>query len=157
LKEETRNANQREQERIQRIKERQKYYNEVAPTPQADTLQEERLILEINPKNKEVVVEVNKELVKCLKSHQVQGIKFMYDSTIESVFKLEDPEGTGCILAHSMGLGKTLQVIKKFTIFLLYNVVIRKISSLLCLKKFNFIIQIKQCTKRVCRVRGVPA
>lgn len=42
---------------------------------------------------------------------QIGGIRFLYDNLIESVESFGNSSGFGCILAHSMGLGKTLQVI----------------------------------------------
>lgn len=42
--------------------------------------------------------------------HQIGGIRFLFDNIIESVELFDKSNGFGCILAHSMGLGKTLQV-----------------------------------------------
>jgi SNF2 family DNA or RNA helicase len=38
----------------------------------------------------------------------------MWDACFESLKEAEKTKGSGCILAHCMGLGKTLQV-RKFT------------------------------------------
>ena len=69
------------------------------------------LILEFDKETKEPIVEVDKTLVKFLKPHQKNGIEFMYNCVVETIDQLDTSEGSGCILAHSMGLGKTLQVI----------------------------------------------
>uniref|UniRef100_A0A915L7D5 Helicase ATP-binding domain-containing protein n=1 Tax=Romanomermis culicivorax TaxID=13658 RepID=A0A915L7D5_ROMCU len=50
-------------------------------------------------------------LTKIIKPHQLGGIRFMYNNIIESLTGFETKSGFGCVLAHSMGLGKTLQVV----------------------------------------------
>ncbi|KAG8380399.1 hypothetical protein BUALT_Bualt06G0011300 [Buddleja alternifolia] len=47
-----------------------------------------------------------------LKPHQITGIRFIWENIIQSVRKVRSGDkGLGCILAHTMGLGKTFQVI----------------------------------------------
>ena len=107
LAEATRHARQLEEERRQRLVERTK--SVVFEKPDSCNVKE--LVLEYKSDGKTPLVEVGEDLVQHLKPHQVDGVKFMYDCTIESVerWKKKEPGG-GCILAHVMGLGKTLQV-----------------------------------------------
>ena len=77
---------------------------------ETDTISE--LPLDFDEKTKEVLVEVHPHLVKKLKPHQGGGIKFMWDAVFESKKDvLADKVPGGAILAHCMGLGKTLQTI----------------------------------------------
>lgn len=71
----------------------------------------DKLVLDIDEETKTELIVVDKELVKRLKPHQAQGIKFMWDACFESLEQIEKSEGSGCIIAHCMGLGKTFQVV----------------------------------------------
>lgn len=126
LKKETVAAQEAEDERRKRLKEKS------LPSQQGKIL---NFILEdlrkekyrskpptIDDEEKGKVIEVHKHLKKRLKPHQLDGIQFMYDCCIESVEKCKSGSpGSGAILAHCMGLGKTFQVITFLTTVLNYH------------------------------------
>uniref|UniRef100_A0AAQ5Y083 DNA helicase n=1 Tax=Amphiprion ocellaris TaxID=80972 RepID=A0AAQ5Y083_AMPOC len=70
-----------------------------------------KLVLDQDEETKNPLVQVHRNLVTRLKPHQVDGVQFIWDSCCESVKKANSSPGSGCILAHCMGLGKTLQVV----------------------------------------------
>lgn len=68
---------------------------------------------------------------------QIGGIRFLYDNLIESLERFGKSSGFGCILAHSMGLGKTLQVISFIDVLFRHTrartvLAIVPVSSCLC-------------------------
>ncbi|XP_058816555.1 transcriptional regulator ATRX homolog [Topomyia yanbarensis] len=69
-----------------------------------------QLILDYD-KDRKMFIRVHPELVIKMKSHQKDGVKFMYDCCYGNIADVKSTNGSGCILAHCMGLGKTFQVI----------------------------------------------
>ncbi|XP_046840398.1 helicase ARIP4-like isoform X3 [Xenia sp. Carnegie-2017] len=68
-----------------------------------------------------------------VKPHQIGGIRFLYDNLVESLSRFQVSPGFGCILAHSMGLGKTLQLVCFIDIFLRYT----EAKKVLCIVPMN--------------------
>ncbi|XP_076597954.1 helicase ARIP4-like isoform X2 [Chaetodon auriga] len=72
---------------------------------------EGRVLVNLNHPAAEKDIFLLPQLARAVKPHQIGGIRFLYDNLVESVERFGSSTGFGCILAHSMGLGKTLQVI----------------------------------------------
>ncbi|KAK3577102.1 hypothetical protein CHS0354_037134 [Potamilus streckersoni] len=127
LAEETKQARKAEEERRKRIEERQKQYNnyiEVEDEEKEGTEEGKKilgspmkcpvttkLVMQVDEKTKEPIIEMDRTLIRKLKPHQVEAVQFMWNCCVENVDRLKKEEGSGCILAHCMGLGKTLSVI----------------------------------------------
>ena len=105
LAEETVKAEQDEKDRRQRLIEIEK---EEEAKLKDDSLKNESddLILQHKPR-----VCVDGRIARRLKEHQNGGVKFMYANMVERVDRANSSEGQGCILAHCMGLGKTIQTL----------------------------------------------
>ncbi|XP_032886020.1 transcriptional regulator ATRX isoform X3 [Amblyraja radiata] len=118
LRTETLNALKIEEDRRKRIADREKERDKLreqmevleglAPAHCSITT---KLVLEEDKETKECLIQVHRNLVRKLKPHQVDGVQFMWDCCCESMSKTVKETGSGCILAHCMGLGKTLQVV----------------------------------------------
>lgn len=72
-------------------------------------------------------------IARLIKPHQIGGIRFLYDNVVESIERFNTSTGFGCILAHSMGLGKTLQVITFCDIFLRHT----PAKTVMCIMPIN--------------------
>uniref|UniRef100_A0A8C9U522 DNA helicase n=1 Tax=Scleropages formosus TaxID=113540 RepID=A0A8C9U522_SCLFO len=116
LRSETQSAQKEEEDRRKRLVEKQHLRENLREVTVEDETQSccpvtTKFVLEEDKDTKEVLVQVHRNLVTKLKPHQVDGVQFMWDCCCESVVKVQMSSGSGCILAHCMGLGKTLQVV----------------------------------------------
>lgn len=64
-----------------------------------------KLVLDFDPETHNEIITVDENIVKKLMPYQAKGIKFMWDACYESIERLNVDIGSGCILAHCMGLG----------------------------------------------------
>jgi RAD54-like protein 2 len=77
-----------------------------------------RVLVNVAHPDNEPDVLLSPHLSSIVKPHQIGGVRFLYDCLVESIEKFRTTAGMGCILAHSMGLGKTLQTIAFTEVFL---------------------------------------
>ncbi|XP_041047100.1 helicase ARIP4 [Carcharodon carcharias] len=80
-----------------------------------------RVLVNINHPPNEQDIFLAPQLARAVKSHQVGGIRFLYDNLVESQERFKSSSGFGCILAHSMGLGKTLQIVSFVDVLFRYT------------------------------------
>ncbi|XP_044272177.1 helicase ARIP4-like isoform X2 [Tribolium madens] len=92
-----------------------------------------RVVVNIGHPENEPDLFLAPQIARVIKPHQIGGVRFLYDNVIESTGRFESSTGFGCILAHSMGLGKTLQVVCFSDIFLRHT----PAKTILCIMPIN--------------------
>lgn len=95
-----------------------------------------------------------------LKPHQIDGIKHMYKCSygqIDKIVRNPKQQGSGCILAHCMGLGKTLQLIALIHTVINYPEFKTNRILILCPKSTisNWKAEIKKWTGAIQNSRGL--
>ncbi|XP_049291487.1 uncharacterized protein LOC125768198 [Anopheles funestus] len=77
-----------------------------------------RVVINVGHADGEDDIFLAPQIARIIKPHQIGGVRFLFDNIIESIERYDSSTGFGCILAHSMGLGKTLQLVCFCDIFL---------------------------------------
>lgn len=106
--------------------------NEMLSIVRKLNLQPHEIVLEFDMINKKPLVTIQKELAKVLKKHQIEGIRFLWNTVFETVDRTNTTDGTGCILAHRMGIGKTLQIVTLMYTILCHSQINIKTFLIIC-------------------------
>ncbi|CAG9759735.1 unnamed protein product [Ceutorhynchus assimilis] len=92
-----------------------------------------RVLVNVGHRQDEPDVFVAPQIARIIKPHQIGGVRFLYDNLIETINRFDVSSGFGCILAHSMGLGKTLQIVTFSDVFLRHT----PSKTILCIMPIN--------------------
>jgi transcriptional regulator ATRX len=112
LTRDTQDAMKAENERRKRLDEMRKMEEDLNHSASKLTNKPNDVFLYIDKTTKQPQLRVDPKISRHLKPHQIEGIKFMWYNCYENLSMVKrGHSGSGCILAHCMGLGKTLQVI----------------------------------------------
>ncbi|KAI9777077.1 MAG: hypothetical protein M1816_004923 [Peltula sp. TS41687] len=65
-----------------------------------------QIMINIGKDESQVPIYINPRIGEKIKEHQIEGVRFMWREVVT-----KDEARRGCLLAHEMGLGKTMQVI----------------------------------------------
>lgn len=107
LSELTKTATRDEAVRKKRIDERADVYQSLYES-------HDQLVLDFDEATEDSIITVDTKLAQKLKPHQTKGVKFMFDACFESCKRATVDTGSGCILAHCMGLGTFVLLMKYF-------------------------------------------
>lgn len=69
----------------------------------------DRIIVNTAKKDEHDFIYLNAHIGSRIKKHQVEGLQFMWREIVSAGQGVARPEMQGCLLAHTMGLGKTMQ------------------------------------------------
>ncbi|KAH0499040.1 hypothetical protein TgHK011_006257 [Trichoderma gracile] len=97
---------EREKRRAQELEARRVKLRAALATSNAISSDKSRLIINETKQDGQSFIYVNEEIGKRIKDHQVNGVRFLWNQII-----VDAETRQGCLLAHTMGLGKTMQVI----------------------------------------------
>lgn len=107
--------------RVERLRKQKEYNGDIISAHDQKQLPVAfELVLETEPNSGQIVIEVDLMLVQYMKQHQVEGVRFLWSQVFESTHRVaasfdhesgQDRGGSGAILAHCMGLGKTFTTI----------------------------------------------
>lgn len=68
------------------------------------------VLVNVEEEDEELQVFIHPQIARQLQQHQIDGVRFLWREVITSATS-DDDGGEGCLLAHTMGLGKTMQTI----------------------------------------------
>ncbi|RCI11269.1 hypothetical protein L249_7226 [Ophiocordyceps polyrhachis-furcata BCC 54312] len=97
---------QREQRRLQEQEARRLKLRAELDLSGSMSQDKSRLIINESKTEDQPFIYVNERVGMRIKHHQIEGVRFMWNQIVTDAHTSQ-----GCLLAHSMGLGKTMQVI----------------------------------------------
>ncbi|PTB64340.1 hypothetical protein BBK36DRAFT_1179123 [Trichoderma citrinoviride] len=97
---------EREKRRAEELEARRVKLRAALATSNAISSDKSRLIINESKQDGQSFIYVNEEIGRRIKDHQINGVRFLWNQII-----VDAETRQGCLLAHTMGLGKTMQVI----------------------------------------------
>ena len=97
---------ERERQRVEEQDARRMRLRKALEISGAVSHDQSRLIINESKQEDQSFIYVNETIGRMIKDHQIDGVRFLWNQII-----LDPKIRQGCLLAHSMGLGKTMQVI----------------------------------------------